>query len=311
MFIFALSNPHHIIISLLILIPIILFGCRATSSAVPFGPRRSRIVQNPLNIDEIRLNILQHLPRSDLTNISTVSKVFYSSARELLELRLQLRHVDRQNIWELISKKGTTPEITPRYTSAIIDLALNPGEVLSALLLTPTAAIKVVEFTSSACNRVEWALTLTQHMLSAIVIHLPGAHHFVLYEMSLRFQFTLLHAAHRQITTLELHNTNLWSYGYTMRQVSLETLHTLHLFSNISPSLDFLLRVVMFIDAPFLTTLTIGNCLSGNPLAIHDTVKAFSRKLTRLHLLNETGPTGEYFQDNRTSGAFIIISLPS
>ncbi|KAL0069927.1 hypothetical protein AAF712_002822 [Marasmius tenuissimus] len=208
-------------------------------------------------------------------------------------MRLQLVHANRHIIWERILNNGTALAISPRYASATIDLALNPGETLSALLLTSSARIKVVEFTSTCTSRAEWALTLTQHMLPAIIARLPHARHFVLYKMSQRFQFTLLHAAHRQITTLELHNSVFRSFGYTMRQVSLESLETLLLFDDSSSSLDFLTRVVMFLDAPYLTTLTIGNCLSGNSLAIRDTVRAFSRKLTNLHLLDQIRPTDE------------------
>ncbi|KAL0057667.1 hypothetical protein AAF712_015680 [Marasmius tenuissimus] len=294
MFTSAVYNPHQWIA--LLLLTIVIFGNSLSWLLASFRrPRQPRIIQNPLNIDEIRRNVLQHLPRSDLINISTVSNVFYSSARELLEMRLHLLRSERRTIWERIST-GTAPAFRPRYSSATIDLALNPGEILSALLLTTGSDIKVIEFTSSTESRAEWALTLTSYMLSAIVAHLPHAHHLILYRMSLRFQFTLLHAAHRQITTLELHNaTSNFSHGYSMRRVSLETLTTLHLFNDSSLILDFLSRVVMFIDAPYVTTLTLGNCLSRNSIAVRDVVRAFGRSLTRLHLLSQTEPNEDEY----------------
>ncbi|KAJ8074604.1 hypothetical protein PM082_015507 [Marasmius tenuissimus] len=209
-------------------------------------------------------------------------------------MRLHLRYSDRSVVWEYMLRQGNSPQTTPRYTSATIDLALNPGEILLVLLLTGSFEIETVEFMSSARIRAEWALNLgTSYMLPTIITQLQQAHHFVLFNISLRFQWTLLHAAKGQITTLEMHNPRIPSHGYTVTPVVLQTLQALHLFDDTSSSIDFLLRVVQCIVAPGLTTLTIGRCSSGGSTAVHDTVKAFSGNLRSLHILNKMRPSDD------------------
>ncbi|KAL0067316.1 hypothetical protein AAF712_005542 [Marasmius tenuissimus] len=249
----------------------------------------------PLDIPELRLNTFQHLPQSDLVSASQVSHVWYSTAHELIDTRLNLRRKDRATVWSHMnqSSRGLTI-LSRRYTSATIDLNLNPGEILSALLLLSQSDVKAVQFISSERARPEWGLQFGTDVLYTLISHLPNADHFMMFNISTRFQWTLMEAGQNQITTLELHSSPFLSRLYTVPRVRLARLHSLHLVEHLAHEVEpFLTRVVLCIEAPNLQTLSIANCLLENPTPVREAVRQFSNQLTTLALLNNQPPESD------------------
>ncbi|KAK1230095.1 hypothetical protein PQX77_006810 [Marasmius sp. AFHP31] len=182
--------------------------------------------------------------------------------------------------------------LSRRYTSATIDLSLNPGEILFALhLLCQSGGIEIAEFVTTSRDQPEWGPELATKILPTLVSHLPNVHHFMLVNISTRFQWTLMEAAKNQLTTLELHSSPFVSWSYTVPRVKLERLNTLRLLENVAATAaPFLTRVVLCIDAPNVEALSICNCLSDDPIPVREALRYFSPRLRTLGLLHDQRP---------------------
>ncbi|KAJ8079459.1 hypothetical protein AAF712_013778 [Marasmius tenuissimus] len=268
----------------------------------PFPPAPT---PSPLNIPELRRHTLHFLPRSDLMAISQVSRLYFSTATELLqpESHLNLWRKDRHIIWEHLSSR-TIPARSLQYATVHIDVCLNPGEVFAALLVVASPEIRVAKFSSSRRKPQSWAVEFGQVVFETIVSRLSNTDHFILGNIPTRFQWILMHAAHGRITTLELHSSPFHSRLYNIHVVQLPLLQTLHLFhsSDYDTSVSFLTRVVQFLRAPNLVSFTLGSCLAENRFTVRETVEHFGHRLNRLLLLDEHDPSDD---DNQES------SLPS
>ncbi|KAL0566691.1 hypothetical protein V5O48_015315 [Marasmius crinis-equi] len=175
---------------------------------------------------------------------------------------------------------------------ALIDLSLNPGEIIVTLMHCCTDNICRVELIASDKTVPEWNATMSDEVLSTLVAYLPCAEHFVIYSLSTRHQFGLMHAGGSRLTTLELHNATHISRSYTITQVQMPQLISLHLIdaTSYTTGQGFLSCVATWIVAPKLATLTIANCLRGNGFAVRELVRHFSRTLTKFIILDEFGP---------------------
>ncbi|KAL0569171.1 hypothetical protein V5O48_012799 [Marasmius crinis-equi] len=195
-----------------------------------------------------------------------------------------------------------------RFTSAVLDLTLNPAKVLCALMLSHSQGIEAVEFMISRKTGLpEWKHGLREPMLQTVVAHLPAAVHFTIGAVSLSHQFTLMRAAASQMIMLELHSAITRVFDDSAI-IQLDALRNMHLFQTTATTLaaEFLTRVVSRISAPNLEVLTLGNLLDGNETAIPVVVERFPR-LVKLLLLDDIPPSGVYLRGNQFPVLHMVV----
>ncbi|KAL0564973.1 hypothetical protein V5O48_017060 [Marasmius crinis-equi] len=243
--------------------------------------------KNPLDVPEIRSNTFGFLPRTSLTSLTLVSHEFYSTAREHLAKRLNIRERDRTALWEFF-RANRAPDTIPRATTAIIDLALDPGEIVAALMFSCTDNIDFVEFLSTSKQIPGWSLEMADQILPTLVYHLPHATKFVVYALSTRLQFELIRSGSSRLTSLELHSPLQISTRYATPVIDLPELLSLHLIhaTSYTNGTDFLVRTAVRFTAPKLATLTVGNGLTGSGHTIQELVRHFAPRLTKLILVD-------------------------